>query len=325
MLNNRVKMMEFVMHDGMAKANGLFVGLILSAAIVFQASASAVTPIHLRVDASVPLCTFDRTKAESLQVTPKTITGSFAIQCRPDASPYRMQTTLSPLASVTLLNATRHTVKWFVRHGAPACNGDIIHPESVPLHSGNISAELVGSEEKRVWSYCVQVEPVSSEIDVPIDAWPLQGELPLTLVDAKAGWVLPTGASRVMVRFENNHSKLSSNTKQIIDTLLMNMGTPESYQVHLHAHTSLVGDPAYNHDLSIMRLMRVREYVIGTHGINRLDTWGQAWGESRPAALNTVDEEEEQNRRVDMILLPRTAPTRPVVQVSSAPRLMTRD
>jgi outer membrane protein OmpA-like peptidoglycan-associated protein len=325
MLNNRVEIMEFVMHDGMVKAGSLLIGLIVNVAIVFQVSASAVTPIHLRVDASVPLCTFDRTKAESLQVTPKTITGSFAIQCRPNASPYRMQTTLSPLASVTLLDATRHTVKWFVRHGAPACNGDIIHPESVPLHSGNISAELVGSEEMRVWSYCVQVEPVAKESGVSANTWPLQGQLPLTLVDAKAGWVLPEGASRVMVRFENNRSKLSNNTKQIIDTLLMNMGTPESYQIHLHAHTSIVGDPEYNHDLSIMRLMRVREYVIGTHGINRLDTWGQAWGESRPSALNTVDEEEEQNRRVDMILLPRSTPPSPVVQVSSAPRLMTRD
>jgi outer membrane protein OmpA-like peptidoglycan-associated protein len=284
---------------GMKKFKPLLLSLLASMLLPTQVMAQ--NTIQFRLSPSVSGCTLDRSYDKPELVSSNTAQGEFSVQCHRDALPYRLGTTLSPLAKFSRDGELDYNVRWFFRHDGPACNGEDIHEDATLLHSGSRDVNLQGDHTKRQWSYCVQVQ--SGDSPAALDEWPLQGELSLSVVNANEEWVLPENASRIIVRFENNSSNLSESMQGLLDTLLMNMGDPNAYTVQLHAHTSLVGDPQYNHELSIMRLMRVRNYLVNEYKIPKTQTWGQAWGESRPAALNTIENEASQNRRVDVILL----------------------
>lgn len=284
-----------------------FTGIVLLS-VGASATNMKTTAVSLNVDKTVSRCTFDRTQADSFRVGDNTIMGSFAIQCKEGSPPFRMNTSLSPFATVELENGGVQDISWYVRKNGPACNGDVIDDAALALHSGNRSDELNTYEERSIWSYCVTLEPQAPHgktLKEP-DAWPLQGELFLTLTDLNSEWKVPDYASRMFVRFANNSSVISKDMEQMINTLFINIGNPSDYEVQLHAHTSLIGDESYNRDLSIMRLKNVREYIIEHLGVNINDTWGQAWGETRPGSLASKSKDEAfQNRRVDIVITPK--------------------
>jgi outer membrane protein OmpA-like peptidoglycan-associated protein len=292
-------------------------------ALLASKNVIAETPVSLRVDASLPYCTFDKTYDTPQRIAKNTLRGSFNVQCQDQARPFRLASTLSPFAHIDLNDNSAYTVEMYVREGGWACAGDVIHKDATALHSGNRSVRLIGLQEDKKWSYCVQLTPTKGD-SVP-EMWPLQGELAITLMDAQKGWLLPENASRINVRFEHNSSALGNDIQVLLDTLLSNIIKPNDYHVQLHAHTSTVGDAQYNHELSIMRLMRVRNYIVKKSGIPKKNTWGQAWGETRPAALNTIENEETQNRRVDIILLPKADAKLSNVEVMAAPRIIVVD
>jgi len=292
-------------------------GFILAAAFSGMVQAQEeTTRVGLRVDNSVPQCTFDRTKAETHQISDHTLMGSFAVQCRDTARPYRLTTTLSPFARIDIDDESQYTVRWFIRANGPACDGDVVHPDASTLHSGNRSVDLVGTHATRAWSFCVQLLPTGKDVVGQTGQWPLQGELVLTLTDAERPWVLPDNAERFPVLFGNNSSLLDESELERLRVVMGTLGEPSNYHVQLHAHASLIGDAQYNHDLSIMRLKRVREHLVDALGFDKKDTWGQAWGETRPTALkNMTGTEASENRRVDVILLPKQDAVLPAVEV----------
>lgn len=279
--------------------------LLLSGMGVNAAPKEESMYVQLRADESVPHCTFDKTKSIAYRESSRALVGEFSVHC-PLESDYRLTTTLSPFANITV-KGTKYDVKWYVNKDDIACEGDFVSPDVSSLHSGNRSVSLTGKGNER-WFYCVKLEPTGKNTVKGSSPWPLHGELSLTLTSKDQDFKLPENASRIYVRFENNSSHMSAEMASFIDTLLMNIGDPSQYYVQLHAHTSRVGTTQYNQDLSMMRLKRVREYLIQQHGVNERDTWGQAWGETRPQALNTIDDEASQNRRVDIILIPKEIP-----------------
>jgi outer membrane protein OmpA-like peptidoglycan-associated protein len=292
-------------------------------ALFASKGAIAETPVSLRVDASLPYCAFDKTYETPQRITERTLRGSFNVQCQDKTRPFRLASTLSPFAHINLNDNSAYAVGMYVRKNGLACDGDIIHKDATALHSGNRSVRLIGLQEDKEWFYCVQLTPTKG-VSVQ-KKWPLQGELAITLMDAQQGWLLPENASRINVRFEHNSSALGDDIQVLLNTLLSNIIKPNDYHVQLHAHTSTVGDAQYNHELSLMRLMRVRNYIVKKSGIPKNNTWGQAWGETRPAALNTIEDEETQNRRVDIILLPRADAKLSNVEVMAAPRIIVVD
>ena len=291
------------------KTTGFMIRTIALMGCVFSATSNSAeqagTHVQLRTDVSVPYCAFDRSRAESKRISAHTALGGFSIQCQQGAREFRLTTPLSPFAKITRADKSEYSVKWYVRQGAPACDGDFVYPESVSLHSGNRAIDLTDNKSKEMWNYCVRLVPTEKDTLTMNEPWPLQGELSLILVDAKKGFILPSDASRIHVRFKNNSSHMTKEMQSVVDNLLINLGDPTQYHVQLHAHSSMLGKEAYNHDLSIMRLKRIREYLVDKYKIAKEDTWGQAWGESRPMALNTIEDEATQNRRVDIILIPK--------------------
>lgn len=289
--------------------SGLIFGAATMMGLLFSTANAAqpgkATNVQLRTDVSVPYCTFDRSRATSKRMDALTAVGDFSIQCRPGSKAFRLTTELSPFANITLEDNTKYNVKWFVNQGKPACEDGFVVPGAISLHSGNRAIDLTDSKSKRDWQYCVKLEPKLDSTITTETPWPLQGELSIILVDAEKGFLLPSDASRIHVRFNNNSSHMSEGMQRVLDNLLMNLGDPTQYHVQLHAHASMLGDAEYNHDLSIMRLKRIREYLMEKYNVNLLDTWGQAWGESRPMALNTIEDEATQNRRVDVIFIPK--------------------
>jgi len=292
-------------HKAFKSAIFLSAGLF---SLVSNAGDLFTTSVSLNVDSSVPGCTFDRTQADSYRVGDNTIMGAFSVHCKLGSKPFRMTTTLSPFASINLGDGSSQTVDWYVRKGGAACNNDEIHDDAILLHSGNRSDALITFEPRSVWSYCVQLSPKynsSKKLKEP-ETWPLQGELHLSLTDIDGGFKVPDYASRMFVRFANNSSVISEEMVEMINTLFMNIGDPNQFEVQLHAHTSLIGDESYNRDLSVMRLKNVREYIVNNLGVKLSDTWGQAWGETRPGSLASKNKDEAyQNRRVDIVITPK--------------------
>lgn len=261
--------------------------------------------VQLRADETVPQCTFDKTQSVGQRQSARTLVGGFSVHCPEDVS-YRLTTPLSPFANITV-KGTTYEVKWYVNKDEAACEGPFVAPSVSSLHDGNRSSSLTGKGNGD-WFYCVKLEPTGKNTVRSNSEWPLHGELSLTLSSMDKEYTLPSNASRIHVRFDNNSSHMSAEMTSVIDTLLMNLGDPSRYYIQLHAHTSLIGSTKYNQDLSMMRLKRVREYLIQQHGVNERDTWGQAWGETRPTALNTVEDEATQNRRVDIVFIPKDVP-----------------
>lgn len=263
-----------------------------------------LTNVDLRTDVGAALCHFDKPKVYSVRSGARTISGQFTVTCAKGARGTRLTTDLSPFARLPIDNKSAYAVQWFFSSDGPACSGDIPSKSSTLLHSAQRSPELVKPSDgtKVTWHYCAQL----SNDQLPAPAiWPLQGEFSLTLVDSQDEVQLLEDASRIYVWFDKNSSVLSKDIAELLDGIMGSLGDLNNYYVQLHGHASLEGTQVHNQQLSVMRLKRVREYLFQHYGIKPSQTWGQAWGESRPMALNTESDEGPQNRRVDVIIIPK--------------------
>ena len=74
-------------------------------------------------------------------------------------------------------------------------------------------------------------------------------------------------------------------------------------RISIEGHTDSDGDEAFNQELSERRAASVKDYLVGTYGIDpsRLETAG--FGESVPVAPNDTREGKQQNRRVELVRL----------------------
>lgn len=286
-------------------APALLSGLAMSMGC-FAATApkEMLTNVDLRIDAGAALCHFDKPKAFSTRSGSRTIAGQFTVTCKDGSPGTRLTTDLSPFARLSEDNGKSYQLLWFVSSDGPACVGDTPSDAATLLHSAQRSPSLVKSSDGKpvTWHYCAQLN--SDQLPPPA-IWPLQGEFSLTLADAQDEILLTEDSSRIFVWFEKNSSALSKDITNLLDGIMGSLGDLNNYYIQLHGHASLEGTQVYNQQLSVMRLKRVREYLIQHYGIKPSQTWGQAWGESRPMALNTEADEGPQNRRVDVIIVPK--------------------
>ncbi len=271
-------------------------GLVLSGG-VFADSVQA-NRIQLRLAPSVSGCTFDRPVMQMYRTGPSQVSGSLSVNCKAGAMPYRLTTTLSPFANITLNDGRVYAVKMHIYPERLDC-------ESIALHSGSRGPSSVGEGERTRWQVCASLKPHKNASYFSMqDSWPLHGDFDITLTDAKEKTV-PSDASLMHVYFAHNSSTLSEESKRLMDGIIGSVDDISRFHVQLHAHTSLIGSSEYNHDLSLMRLKRVREYLIEKHNVLLSDTWGQAWGENRPKAIKTLKDEATENRRVDLVFIPK--------------------
>ncbi|WP_149141355.1 OmpA family protein [Gemmobacter caeruleus] len=89
-----------------------------------------------------------------------------------------------------------------------------------------------------------------------------------------------------------------------LQAIAQNLGRYPNSRVEIVGHTDSDGDAAYNQTLSERRAYAVRD-VIASYGVQpgRLSAYGR--GESQPVASNLTAQGKQQNRRVEIIIIPR--------------------
>ncbi|MWD26231.1 OmpA family protein [Aquicoccus sp. SCR17] len=91
-----------------------------------------------------------------------------------------------------------------------------------------------------------------------------------------------------------------------LNVLANNLRSYPNSSVQVVGHTDNTGDAAYNQDLSERRATAVAN-VLMRSGVapNRIRTYGR--GESQPVATNLTAEGRQQNRRVEIVIVPNAA------------------
>ena len=107
------------------------------------------------------------------------------------------------------------------------------------------------------------------------------------------------------VTFATNSSALNANFYEVLNSVALVLNEYQQTVVEVAGHTDSTGTNEYNQTLSQQRADSVAAY-LRTRGIlaDRIITVGM--GEERPIASNDTDAGRQQNRRVELTLVPLT-------------------
>ena len=104
------------------------------------------------------------------------------------------------------------------------------------------------------------------------------------------------------VYFETGKFELLSASNSELNKLVTSMKNNKDMRILLEGHTDVIGDKQANIELSLNRVLAVKNYLIN-EGIDpkRIETKG--WGSAKPLNSNGTDEERKINRRVEFRIL----------------------
>lgn len=107
------------------------------------------------------------------------------------------------------------------------------------------------------------------------------------------------------ITFATDSASISQNFYPVLNDVAKVLQKYEKTTMMVEGHTDSTGDAAYNQQLSLNRAQAVRNYLVG-NGIDqrRLTTYG--YGENQPIADNNTASGREQNRRVELKIIPNT-------------------
>ena len=74
----------------------------------------------------------------------------------------------------------------------------------------------------------------------------------------------------------------------------------------VEGHTDSRGDDRYNKKLSMDRANAVKEYLIANMGLSKGQITAIGYGETKPIASNETERGRTKNRRIDIVLSPKT-------------------
>lgn len=111
------------------------------------------------------------------------------------------------------------------------------------------------------------------------------------------------------VLFKFNHSDLTPEDKDQLDTLAQSVTGMKHYVIEVAGFTDKVGDVQYNLDLSRRRADTVVRYLTENGKVPLIRIHNMGYGEDSPAADNKSRDGRKQNRRVELKVLapPATA------------------
>jgi len=106
------------------------------------------------------------------------------------------------------------------------------------------------------------------------------------------------------ILFDVDSTYVAPGLRSDLATLAANLQNYPNSDVQIVGHTDNTGDAAYNVDLSTRRAGAVAD-VVRANGVDpyRIRTYGA--GEDQPLASNLTPEGRAQNRRVELIIVPR--------------------
>jgi outer membrane protein OmpA-like peptidoglycan-associated protein len=107
------------------------------------------------------------------------------------------------------------------------------------------------------------------------------------------------------ITFEVDQATLKSNFVEVLHSVTLVLNEYKSTMIEVAGHTDSTGSDSYNQKLSQRRATAVSNVLVND-GVQelRIDTVG--YGETRPIANNNTPAGRQQNRRVELTLLPYT-------------------
>lgn len=107
------------------------------------------------------------------------------------------------------------------------------------------------------------------------------------------------------ITFATNSADLNASFYEVLNSVSTVLAEFNQTVIEIAGHTDSTGSDAYNQQLSERRAASVAAY-LGTRNVlpDRIITVGM--GESRPIATNDTDAGRQQNRRVELTLVPLT-------------------
>jgi outer membrane protein OmpA-like peptidoglycan-associated protein len=108
------------------------------------------------------------------------------------------------------------------------------------------------------------------------------------------------------VTFESDRSDIRPSFYEVLNSVGLVLVEYQKTIVEVSGHTDSTGSDAYNQTLSEKRARSVGDY-LGAQGIDRRRLLTQGFGEQYPVADNATPAGREQNRRVELRLVPLTA------------------
>lgn len=107
------------------------------------------------------------------------------------------------------------------------------------------------------------------------------------------------------ITFATNSADLNASFFEVLNSVAIVVNEFNQTVIEVAGHTDSTGSDAYNQDLSQRRANAVAAY-LGTRNVrqDRIITVGM--GESRPVATNDTEAGRQQNRRVELTLVPLT-------------------
>ena len=105
------------------------------------------------------------------------------------------------------------------------------------------------------------------------------------------------------ITFATNSAEINSNFYPVLDSVALVLAEYDKTIIVASGHTDSTGSDSYNQLLSEKRARAVSDYFLGKKILAaRLESVG--FGESQPMASNDTEAGREQNRRVELTLVP---------------------
>jgi len=105
------------------------------------------------------------------------------------------------------------------------------------------------------------------------------------------------------ITFPNDSAAIVTGFYPVLENVAKVLNRYEKTKLSIEGHTDSVGDASYNRQLSMQRANSVANYLQGTNvEANRLQTLGM--GEGQPIASNDNAQGRQENRRVELRVIP---------------------
>lgn len=109
----------------------------------------------------------------------------------------------------------------------------------------------------------------------------------------------------VGLRFPSGSARLDDEGRALLDRLETAIDVFPRCQVRVEGHTDSTGRPQRNQTLSQERATAVADYLVEATGIQEFRVQATGYGDSRPVTSNRTREGRAQNRRIDVVIVPK--------------------